>query len=326
MDNIDYNKIFEVLDTFTGLPLKRKGNRWFGACYFDGSSHNRWDKLNCRLVDNGIQLFEQGNIGITLFNWLLQYGNCRTKKDAYEKLLAMSGVNIVIPPPKPPPPLKYVYKNVVDRELWHIGKVKDGLFLYFLKYADIFRVTRLFREMNVSPYEMHNGIIATVFWYVDEKGRFLYDKGVMYNSDTGKRTTYLRKDGREAGGFRRFQRDKGFYGEGYFGSHLLSRRAPGQKVYLCESEKSAILCKFMWPKHIFLATGGKNNLRSVEKDWIILADRDAWEFWNGLYPEQCHQWWLEFADSKWVCGEHDDIGDYVMYLLNKGSLNGRTIQ
>ena len=49
-----------------------------------------------------------------------------------------------------------------------------------------------------------------------------------------------------------------------------------------------------FPQHLFLATGGKNNLRDIGKDWKLTKDYDAYEYWSSRYPIQCVKWWESF--------------------------------
>ena len=318
MENIDYPKIFEILDTITGLPLKRRGRRWFGACFLDGSKSERWDKVTCRLVTNGIQIFEQGKGGMTLFNWMYKYGNCGKKSDVIKKLTELSGCEIKVPEPKPEKPLRYVFPAILEFNKERIGVIKDGLFLFLEKLFGTDATIEAYRRYNVTPMEGEDGKILTTFWYVDALGRVLHDKSMLYDSETGHRD-------KEFKGKRHFREDLGYRAYGLFGGHLIPENSTEeaktdgkQRIYVVESEKTAILCWLFYRKGIWLASAGKNNLARmrVGAKWTLITDRDAWEFWNGAYQGQCPRWWESYPE--WECGPKDDIGDYIIYKkMNK---------
>lgn len=307
MNDINYAKIFEVLDTFTGLPIKRKGDRWYGACYYDGAVSNRFDKLTCRLLSDGIQMLEQGNNGISIWSWLLRYGGCNDTKEAFQKLMNVSNCNIVVPPPKPKPPIRYVYNHIMHGEKGSIGVTQDDLFSYLASIFGIRRVITAYNRLNVTPLLLKNedfeNRIATNFWYVDKQNRILHDKIVLYQPGIGKRD-------RNFGGARRFKQEKGFYGSCYFGEHLLNEQF--SKVYVVESEKTALISTLFSPKNLFLATGGKNCILHSEPDWVFLSDIDSWEYWDSKLPGQCPKWWLSYPE--WPYGPKDDFGDYIIWL------------
>lgn len=305
MNEIDYQKIFEVLDRVTGLPLKRRGRKWFGACYIDGSESPRWDKLSCRLVPEGIQLFEQGNGGTTLFSWMMQHGGCTTKAEAFKKLKEIGSSNIVIPPPRPEPPMRYIYPDILEREKRDIGILEDNLFLFLAENYGREKVIRAYELMNITPLLSKDGHIATTFWYVDGEGRVLHDKSIVYRSD-GKRDKDLKA-------FTRFKVDYGYRGRCLFGEHLRKRMGDGL-IYVVESEKTALLMYLEYGSRV-LAAGGSNNLLGVRPEYRLLRDKDkAGDIWKEQYPDQCPDWWSSYSDVPIETGW--DMGDVIMYKLN----------
>lgn len=308
-NNIDYDKVFELLDTITGLPLKRKGKRWYGACYFDGSRSDRFDKLTCRVVRDGIQIFEQGNSGMTLFTWMLKHGGCSSKREVYEKLVALNGCNIIVPPPKPEPELKYIYPTILEYEKRNIGKIEDGFFKFLCSAFNRQMAITIYRIYNVTPTTNRENLILTTFWYVDAKGRILHDKSMLYDTISGHRDKGFH-------GSRRFREDQGYRGFGLFGEHLLAETPSGTRIFVVESEKTAIMATLFFKQGVWLASGGKNCLSraKVDPSWTIITDIDAWEYWNSIYPGQCPKWWEHYKD--WQYGPKDDIGDYITHMLH----------
>lgn len=70
-----------------------------------------------------------------------------------------------------------------------------------------------------------------------------------------------------------------------FGEHLLSLR-PDDMVCLVESEKTAIICALKYPQYIWLACGGKHNLKPemckalVDRNVLLYPDADAVIDWE----------------------------------------------
>ena len=71
-----------------------------------------------------------------------------------------------------------------------------------------------------------------------------------------------------------------------FGEHLLKDLPPTTKVYIVESEKSAIVASIFYPGSVWIATGGKGNLTAKKLRNLkpfaleIVPDRDAIEDWK----------------------------------------------
>ena len=310
--DIDYAKVFEVLDTITGLPLKRKGSRWFGSCYLDGSPSDRWDKISCRLVPDGIQLMEQGMGGTTLWNYLKDRHGL-SNSEVGQKLSSLSASNIIIPPPKPPPPTRYVYSGVIQEAVSNIGVVEDEFFLFLCRHFGRKKAISAYRLYNVTPLLLKDGRIATTFWYVRQDGKILHDKGILYKDDGHRDKSF--------GGCRRFKIDYGYRERCYFGEHLLGKIG-NRRIMVVESEKTALLL-WLYYGQFAMATGGSNCLYRVEPGWIPLPDWDKAGdlFWCRYYPEECQDWWNEYPDVPIERGW--DIGDVIMYKLNQKE-NGPT--
>lgn len=305
-NNINYSKVFEVLDKITGLPLKRKGSRWFGACYLDGSASPRWDKVTCRLLKDGIQLYEQGMGGTTIWSYLKDYRGL-DNREVFEKLDMLSSSNIPVPPPRPDAPLRFVSPQIMQDAKAKISVEEDELFRYLVSHFRRDKVILAYQLFNVTPFTMRDGRVITTFWYRNSAGEILHDKGVLYK-EGGRRDHSF-------GGSRRFKKDYGFKGRCYFGEHLLPHSSSHQ-VYVVESEKTALLM-WLYYGRFCLATGGSNCLTEVKPNWILLPDWDKAGdlFWCRYYPEQCHDWWSDFPEVPVERGW--DIGDVIMYKLNK---------
>ncbi|MEG0252473.1 MAG: DUF6371 domain-containing protein [Muribaculaceae bacterium] len=304
--DINYEKVFSIIDDITGLPFIKKGRYWYGKFYIDGSVSNRWDKTVVMYkAPNGIIVLENGGDSMTIINWLIKYGGVSDFVSAFNRLRELtSGVFTPPPPPKPEQEIKYISKKLTLSQKENTGIEKDNLFLSLLRHFKYKDIKECYHIYNTAPYRLKNGKLSTSFYYCNSSGYFLHDKQMLYK-ENGHRD-------HDFGGSRMFKINDGYIGKCYFGEHLFYK---GAKVYLVESEKTALIlslyCK--GKGKIFLATGGKNNLRDVEKDWKLLPDRDAFEDWNKKHEGQCVRWWECFPE--YICGEKDDIGDYILWKL-----------
>lgn len=299
MNDIDWEKVFYSLDIITGLPITQRRNKWVGSCYMNGSDHKRWDKLVAKQGrDGAVLITENGGDTIPLFKWMLQYGGCKNEAEVFEKLTQISRTILNIPPPPPQKPTRFV--KYISRE----QNPPDPLFLYLEKHFGREKVETAYKMLNITSMKLRNGEIGTCFWYVNKDNNVCYDKTVLYNQ-YGKRN-------KKFGGLQRFRPDSGYRHECYFGSHLLASNNGGKKILVVESEKTALLVLLYWGR-IALATGGISKLKEIDPKWVLLPDRDAFGKWSSLYPKQCSEWWELYPE--WICGDKDDIGDYIMYKL-----------
>ena len=129
---------------------------------------------------------------------------------------------------------------------------------------------------------------AVIFWQVDAQNRIRTGKIMQYDPKTGKRI-------KNANGAIDWVHAKlkrsGILSETWelsqclFGEHLLRRR-PADTVCLVESEKSAIIGSGIMPEYVWLATGGKQNLKADKceclkgRDVILFPDLGAFDEWK----------------------------------------------
>ena len=298
MVNIDYERIFAEVDRITTLPLERKGNKWYGRCYLDGREAKRRDKTVVVLTRNSIKMLEQGGEVMSIAKWLVNYGGCLDYREAYSRLRGETACTpkreVVFRKEKPK---KYIPRRILDAHLSDIFKEEDVLRNVLGEMFGGEEVLKAYLRYNVTPSQ--NG--ATCFWYVDREGRVCHENIISY-LETGKRD-------KEKRAWRKFKVGQGYTGRCYFGEHLLEGK-DFKKVYLLEGEKSAVIMSLMFPQHLFLATGGMNNLREIQPEWILLPDYDAYTHWSSRFPEQTVRWWESFPDYE--VGEKDDIVDYYL--------------
>ncbi|MDB8897231.1 DUF6371 domain-containing protein, partial [Parabacteroides merdae] len=115
-----------------------------------------------------------------------------------------------------------------------------------------------------------------------------------------------------------------------FGEHLLSLY-PDKVVVLVESEKSAIIGSAIFPNYVWLATGGKSQMK--EDKLRVLSGRTVL-----LFPDaDGYSEWKQRAESMTYCkaivsdllekhatpkqkADHIDIADWIIFQIQEGKL------
>ena len=72
-----------------------------------------------------------------------------------------------------------------------------------------------------------------------------------------------------------------------------------------ESEKSALVLTLAFPEKLFIATGGKNNLKGVDDRMLLYPDMDAIEYWSSIKGARICEWRLRYDTSE----EHGDYAE-----------------
>jgi hypothetical protein len=129
---------------------------------------------------------------------------------------------------------------------------------------------------------------AAAFWQVDEMGRARQCKVMQYDASTGKRV----KNGGESFvafmGKKILDKPDANLQQCFFGAHLLPLN-PSAPVSIVESEKTAMYCAHHFPGNVWLATGGKNGCRWLDREVlkplmgrtvILFPDLDATAEWQ----------------------------------------------
>ncbi len=161
---------------------------------------------------------------------------------------------------------------------------------------------------------------ATVFWQIDTQGKVRTGKIMLYNPATSKRIkepfnhiTWVHSTLRQP----EFE-----LGQCLFGEHLLKDKT--KPVAIVESEKTAIIASLYFPKYIWIATGGKENLnermcRILKGRHIVLyPDINGYEHWSKKAIELSHLGHftvsdiLELKANKTEREQGWDIADYLL--------------
>ncbi len=114
-----------------------------------------------------------------------------------------------------------------------------------------------------------------------------------------------------------------------FGEHLLKTH-PDKVVVLVESEKSAVIGSAIFPDYVWLATGGKSQMR--EEKLRVLSGRTVLLFPMPMLmpsgnsePRACTfvRWWFR-TSSKGMPPRnkeaHIDIADWIIFQIREGKV------
>lgn len=281
-----------------GMDLKEAGeNRLQGGYYLNGEPHAyRRDKLKVFASRGAVWVMEEGGRTVSLPQWLIEFGGAEDFKDALSMIKGESQA------------LHWngeVRKRHEEKTRYVDPAVLRGAKAYDLAGCPLFRwmcglfeeekVRKVWEEYNVTTDSHGN----TVYWYVDQQGRILFDKRICYREDGHRDKQFF--PGRQ------YRVGDGYSGRCYFGAHLAEKAG---RAYVVESEKSALLATLYYGRK-FLATGGKGNLREVDAGMMLLPDYDAREEWaqkGDVWP-----WW-----EAWKIGEiasTADIGDMIEWKM-----------
>ena len=129
---------------------------------------------------------------------------------------------------------------------------------------------------------------AAIFWQVDYNGRVRTGKIMLYDATTGKRVKHPHS---HVCWVHTEMRLKDYHlFQCFFGEHLLPLY-PDRKVFVVESEKTAVIASHFMPDVLWVATGGKNgcfNERAISslagRDVVLMPDLGATQEWQARLP------------------------------------------
>ena len=293
INDIDWIRVYQRVPEITGLDLTLRGKAWEGRYYINTEPHPyKADKLKIKLYNGCVWLHEQGGASMSLVTWLTLYGGAADYKHAYQIIRGKDKPLIQ----KPEFVAKKEQVNYVSPDVLQGAKAYDlnkcPLFRWMCTLFPEERVRDVWGRYNVTT----NSRGEAVFWYTDADGRICYDK-VMRYLESGKRD-------KAYGGSRKYKTADGYTARPYFGAHLVEKGLP---VNIVESEKSCLIC-CLYYGGVWLATGGKSNLKDVPDECVLWPDIDAISEWQG--KGNVMEWW-----SGEAVDEHDDIADLIVKKL-----------
>lgn len=110
-----------------------------------------------------------------------------------------------------------------------------------------------------------------------------------------------------------------------FGEHLLSKY-PDKPVVLVESEKTAVIMSRIYPDHIWLATGGSQGIKSVERITPLIGRKvllipDNGQYWNWKRIADLYGWNIYEGLEKNAPFDGADILDIIEQLNTQKNEN-----
>ena len=175
---------------------------------------------------------------------------------------------------------------------------------------------------------------SVIFWQIDMNGNVRTGKVMQYNPEDGHRIKTER--GASINWIHSILKKQKVLSEDWqlsqclFGEHLLSLY-PDKVVVLVESEKSAIIGSAIFPNYVWLATGGKSQMK--EEKISVLSGRTVL-----LFPDaDGYTEWKQRAESMTYCkaivsdliekhatpkqkADHIDIADWIIFQIQEGKL------
>ena len=283
-----------------GMELVRHGQGLQGGYYLNGDRHSyRKDKLKVFISRGSVWVSEEGGRCVSFPQWLIEFGGAADYKEAIKMINGQPQVlewHREFREKKQE--LRYVDADVMrGAKAWPLEKC--SLFRWMCGMFPEDRVRDAWDKYNVTTDSHGN----CVFWYVDQDGRILYDKRILYKEDGHRDKDFF--PGRQ------FRVADGYTGRCYFGACVPD---DGKKAFIVESEKSALLASLYYGGRRFLATGGKGNLREIEPNMMLVPDMDArmeWEEKGEVWP-----WWEKWGIPIGEIPDHADIGDMIVAKKN----------
>lgn len=306
--DIDWDVVWSDIPSVMGLSgMRFIGKKWYGKYRMDGSPHHRWDKL---VVQRGKHdgmptVLEQGGDTMTLWSWLVRYGGL-SNKEVVARLTGAERHELSFSEEEYTGPVRYVETWQYLEQIGNRKTPVNPLFSFLTGIYGFVRVSDAFRRYNVSDglKSRENGVVGTRFWYRDSDGRICFDKTMFYGAD-GHRL-------KDCHPLRMFKRKWGYTGDCLFGEDSLEF---GKTVFVVESEKTAIIGYLEYPDYNWVACGGKNGLRLLERlkgyNVYLVPDIDAadeWSRYGRIWP-----WWKNAGID---VGKKWDIGD--LFLAKRG--------
>jgi len=158
----------------------------------------------------------------------------------------------------------------------------DNLTSFLLKRFSFDEVQKATRDYYLTGTN-HYWNNATVFWQIDEKERIHSGKIMHYDSDTGKRIKEPRN--RINWVHNAIKAPDFTLNQCLYGLQLINTDYH-KTIAIAESEKTAIIMSIFLPDFIWLATGGKENLKPdlfrplKQRDVVLFPDKGEFLDWK----------------------------------------------
>ncbi len=175
---------------------------------------------------------------------------------------------------------------------------------------------------------------AVIFWQIDRANRVRTGKVMQYNPNDGHRI----KGGQASAvdwihSILKRQRvlpEEWQLSQCLFGEHLLGGN-PGKVVVLVESEKSAVIGSAIFPGYVWLATGGKSQMREEKlrvltgRTVLLFPDADGYSEWKqragGMdFCKVIVSDLIEKNATPEQKAAHIDIADWIVFQIQESKI------
>ena len=178
----------------------------------------------------------------------------------------------------------FIDRSIMEQTLSHYAI--NPLYTFLARCMGKEETDRLCSLYRIGTSRKWGG--SAVFWQVDCNGRVRTGKIMLYDATTGKRVKHPQP---HVCWVHTEMRLKDYHlRQCFFGEHLLSLY-PDWKVFVVESEKTAVIASHFMPDVLWVATGGKNgrfNERAVialaGRDVVLMPDLGATQEWQARLP------------------------------------------
>ena len=178
----------------------------------------------------------------------------------------------------------FIDRSIMEQTLSHYAI--NPLYTFLARCMGKAEADRLCSLYRIGTSRKWGG--SAVFWQVDCNGRVHTGKIMLYDATTGKRVKHPQP---HVCWVHTEMRLKDYHlRQCFFGEHLLSLY-PDWKVFVVESEKTAVIASHFMPDVLWVATGGKNgcfNERAISslagRDVVLMPDLGATQEWQARLP------------------------------------------
>ena len=178
----------------------------------------------------------------------------------------------------------FIDRSIMEQTLSHYAI--NPLYTFLARCMGKAETDRLCSLYRIGTSRKWGG--SVVFWQVDGNGRVHTGKIMLYDAITGKRVKHPQP---HVCWVHTEMRLKDYHlRQCFFGEHLLSLY-PDWKVFVVESEKTAVIASHFMPDVLWVATGGKNgcfNERAISslagRDVVLMPDLGATQEWQARLP------------------------------------------
>ena len=175
---------------------------------------------------------------------------------------------------------------------------------------------------------------AAIFWQIDRGGKVRTGKVIQYNPEDGHR---IRKGRTSAVNWihsilkkQRVLPEEWQLSQCLFGEHLLKSN-PDKVVVLVESEKSAVIGSAIFPGYVWLATGGKSQMKEEKlrvltgRTVLLFPDADGYAEWKQRAGDMnfCRAIVSDIIEKNATPeqkADHIDIADWIICQIREGKL------